>query len=333
MASIGDEPDARSPDLILHHSLPEKPGRVHVVAIGVGEYNRNKLKYPAKDAGQISRYVPSHAVGRGQVLGTTQVLSEGGVTRKAVEDAFTKVRREVRGHPEDTVVVFLAGHTDILTTPTRDRDRRYSLLLQKYEFPASQPLDVAIRGPGVAALDRIAPEEAFLPYAIIYRNLIGLEALRRLVIVDACQAEEVLVDPGVQVVRQLEAMARDARQTRTDYFLASRRGEPASESSALEHGLLTYVLLKGMGATDLKPAPADVQTIFASHPTADADADGRITTGELKRYVAMTLPELSTRLAGVDRGPAGPARPAGPEPTIQGVGVSFPLVQLPPAGR
>ena len=54
--------------------------------------------------------------------------------------AFTELGREVRGRPQDTVVLFLAGHTGVFD------NERFCLLLPKYPFPADAPLMVAVRG-------------------------------------------------------------------------------------------------------------------------------------------------------------------------------------------
>ena len=256
-----------------------------------------------------------------------------------VQRAFEKIRRKVKGRPQDTVVVFLAGHADILEGA--DKRPTYSLLLPKFPFPKDAPLVVAARGPGVASRIRQAPEGTYLPYSAIYRNFASLDSLQRLVIVDACQAEAVLDDPVVRVLDQVKAMDRETRQTRTNYFFASRRGEAAGEAKVLNHGLLTYVMLRGMGAPNLAAPPREISE-FSQYSSADVDKDGIVTTRELHAYVDRILPPLADNLAVAARGvgvplpPVAPAAPPAPaprfaDPRVEASGPSFPLVAIPPA--
>jgi hypothetical protein len=129
---------------------------------------------------------------------------------------------------------------------------------------------------------------------------------------------------------------RDSHPARTSYILATRRGERAAEAEQLEHGLLTYVLLRGMGEPRLRPL-TDVP-IFDEYPSADLDHDGWVQTGELRQYVDMAIPVLAQRFPGlVHRGGAADAA-ARPDSALtqQFEGTSFPLIEImqppPPAG-
>ena len=48
------------------------------------------------------------------VLGLRIVLTNRDVTEAQVDEAFLRIRDRVKERPEDTVVVFLAGHADAL---------------------------------------------------------------------------------------------------------------------------------------------------------------------------------------------------------------------------
>ena len=323
--------DARSPDLILTYTGPEKAARTHVISLGVGNYRKNALRYPGADATELAAYLGSHGVGTSVTFGRTITLTDSQVTEKSVEKAFENVRREVRDNPQDVVVVFLAGHTDVVAD-ANDRPR-FSLLLSDFDFPAGAPERAVFRGPNVA--DGVVKPRAhtFLPYAAIDRQLSHLHALRRLVIVDACQAELIQEDASVRAARQFRAMEQESRPTRTSYFLAARPGESAREAPLLRHGVLTYVLLRGMGAPTLVAPPGDL-VVFRQFPNADVNGDRRVTTRELHHYVDRTLPSLALRVDGMIRAAAPPAPIAGPglpltqTPLIQTEGASFPLVEL-----
>jgi hypothetical protein len=144
-------------------------------------------------------------------------------------------------------------------------------------------------------------------------------------------------DPGVRLIRR--TVDDGAQFSRTSYILAARRGEPANEVAALRHGLLSYVLLRGMGATGLEPVPG--LKIFEAWPTADLDSDHIVTTAELRRYVSLVVPTLASQFPSViSRG--GPGLPEDVRPTanlrqsprLQETGSrSFPLVEVPAPQR
>jgi len=131
-------------------------------------------------------------------------------------------------------------------------------------------------------------------------------------------------------------------QARNSYLLAARRGEPTTEADALGHGLLTYALLRGMGAAGLKAIPADLGGL-PGPPSADFNRDGLVTTDEIVAFADDALPRLARMFprvvlrAGAGRTPPGPdPAEVGPELEqklrLQSAEVSFPLVTLPEAG-
>ena len=289
MAGRPGDIDARSEDVEIPYNGPDPPGRLHVLALGVKDYSRNALRFASVDATRIADHLHQNGIDKVDRPGQKIVLTDGDVTERSVKDAFATLRSEVKGRPEDVVVVFLAGHTDVLKD-TSGRER-FSLLLSPFPFPPEAPLLAFNRGVGVAgAWGEQLPPGSDLPFHVIYRNLSRLEALQRMVIIDACQAEAIFNDPGV---RQIEEMLEnDTRRVRTSYLLAARRGEAANESGVLEHGLLTYVLLRGMQAPGLKPLPVRMAA-FEEAPNADRNSDGFVTSQELREYADRTLPELA----------------------------------------
>jgi len=319
--------DGRSNEIVLDYD-GLTPGRVHVLALGVSKYQTQALRYAAKDAQAVAAFLNQRSAGPGsnQALAPIVLVDEQ-VRKVEVEARFQELRRQVRGRPEDTVVVFVAGHTDI-------RQGFLCLLLPTAKLPAGPDL-VALRG-AEDALPRRPPglvleDSTVLPYALIHNNLRFIEALNRLVIVDACQAEAIFDDPAVRAsVKRLvrRSAARDAHPARTSYILATRRGERAAESEELEHGLLTYVLLRGMGEQGLRPV-VDLP-ILEQFPNADLDHDGLVQTGELRQYAKTTIPVLAERFPNLVLRGNEPAEAARTEatPTPEFEGVSFPLVEL-----
>jgi len=153
------------------------------------------------------------------------------------------------------------------------------------------------------------------------------------VIVDACQAEAINDDAGVRRIQEL--MDSGSQRARTAYLMAARRGEPAHETAALAHGLMTYALLKGMGDTDLESPPA--LAAILDIPNADRDADGVVTTDELRWYSSRLVPRLASNFpllvqrvgAGGKREEVRPGANLGQKPRIQATPASFPLIEIP----
>jgi WD40 repeat protein len=319
--------DGRSREILLTYDGPT-PGQMHVLALGVSKYQTQALRYAAKDARDVAAFLRRRGVNLGEYQPIAPiVLVNDDVRREEVEKGFQELRARVRGRPEDTVVIFLAGHTDI-------RGGFFCLLLPTAELPAG-PQVVALRGPEQRQLPHrpglALNDPTTLPYALIHSNLRYVEALNRLVIVDACQAEALFDDPGVRasVQRRIRRSAeRDAHPARTSYILATRRGERAAEAEELEHGLLTYVLLRGMGEAGLRPL-RDLP-VFEQFPNADLDHDCWVQTRELRQYADLTIPLLSRRFPNlVLRGNlAVGAATTDSTLTREFEGSSFPLVEL-----
>jgi hypothetical protein len=328
VAAPEGSPDSRSPDLEVPFDGPTERGRLHVVALGVGDYQRRRLGYPDRDAEHIAAVLHEHGFqAQGKSGGARIVRTNGDVTPEGVQEAFRDVADQVKGRPQDTVVVFLAGHTGVFD------NNRFGLLLPSYKFPAqdasvSQTRDgVVFRSSSGGRFD----ERTVLPYALIERGLMRLDALNRLVIVDACQAEAINDDAEVQNIRKWVEIRN--RRARTSYLMAARRGEPALEIEGLRHGLFTYALLRGMGpgALDRSQEPEEIRSLGLPED-ADFNHDGIITTGELDEYAHRALPRIAQSYPHlVARSRAG-ATGSGPsleqDLRLQSTNVSFALIPL-----
>ncbi|CAN5904544.1 hypothetical protein BH23PLA1_BH23PLA1_00150 [soil metagenome] len=330
--------DGRSNEVELRYRGLEQevPGLLHVLALGVSDYAvpSRALPYARDDARQLSdtlgrlgrqndprteeeRLRDRDTSGREAQI---HMLTDRDVTSDKVANAFQEIRKAIQGHPEDTVVVLLAGHADALlgsTAPGReDPSASYFLILPEFPFPVGPgPIDPALAQNLLQEQRGRKNPETLLSFSEIYRHFLHLGARNRLVIVDACGAEAIRQDD--RVLRLQELIDQGAYRSRTDYILAARRGEPAGEVTALRQGLLTYTLLRGLGRDDLPPAPG--VSSFETMPDADRDRDGYLTTDELRQYVEQTLPELARRfpLMVQRSGVGGPTTPTIPEAQVQ----------------
>ncbi len=285
--------DGLSPTLELQCDRPAD-GLLHILSIGVSQYpnspKEQHLKFAHDDAEAVADLLSQRAI---KGVGLKKVFTEEEATREAIERALDEIRVATMKRPEDSVVVFMAGHTDI-------RGDYLCLLLQDAELPELQIAqavgdgELLVRGAIADGQNRgrRPPRlngDDVLPYYVIHRGLSNIRALNRLVIIDACQAEALHSDPGVQMVTRWMA-DRDAYEAKTSYILAARRGERAFEADKLRHGLLSYSLLYGLGYDDLKIIPES--EIFDDWPTADLDRDLTIRASELRQYAEETLPPL-----------------------------------------
>jgi hypothetical protein len=305
----------------------ETPGKTHVLALGISKYQGQPLQYAHKDAQSFADFLAGKRQGP-EGKAESIVLLDNKVTRRAVEGAFETLRDHVRRHPEDTVVIFLAGHTTI-------RGGRFCLLLPNAVLP-NQPIapgELALRAP---VGDERLKDADLLPYIMIDFNLKAVDALQRVVIIDACEAAAIYDNiRSRQAFRQYADWDARGAEARTSYILATRRGERAGEAPALEHGLLTYTLLRGMGERGLRPIGEP--DIFRANPTADLNGNGWIETAELQEYARRTIPALAERFPGLLRGP-GRGSPDRSEsaavvsPALDRSG-SFRLVEAPGRGR
>ena len=111
------------------------------MALGVKDYQRRSLKYAEDDADQLSEFLHRSGVRRRRAnRASRHVLHGADISRKNVERVFDEIARRVEDRPQDTVVVFLAGHTGVFDP------QRFCLLLPTYPFSEEEPIQVATRG-------------------------------------------------------------------------------------------------------------------------------------------------------------------------------------------
>lgn len=312
------EVEGRSETVEIRYDGSDSPPQLHILALGVSRYNdaARSLQFADRDATQLAEFLHRTGLRASGTPGLQIVLTDDDVTTERVDDAFARLRDRVKGRPEDTVAVFLAGHADTL-------NERFYLLLPSFPFGKRD-------GAARARLD--IPARSVLPYVALHRNLARLGALHRVVMIDACQAEAIRDDPGVRMLQEL--IDTEAHRARTAYLLAARRGEPAGEVAALAHGLMTYALLKGMGERNLESVPG--LTVFDELPTADRNHDGVITTDELRWYTALTVPRLAASFpqvvmrqgATTQQASFRPSANLAQDPRVQASSASFPLIEL-----
>src|SRR5262249_12683481 len=129
--------------------------------------------------------------------------------------------------PWDTLVLFLAGHGVVL-------DDHYFY----YPYAMKEPR-------GAEEAGRYG-----LPAREIAEHLISAEAVNRIVILHTCAAGQAAGALPTPLRAAASRLTRDAGQL---MIMATSAVGEAQESDALEHGVLTYTLLAGLGAVDRGP--------------------------------------------------------------------------------
>lgn len=276
-------PDGRSPTRFRSFDGPT-PGKVHVLAIGIGAYREgSKLNYATRDAESFLSLIKRKAPAREAAYRT--IMTDDQVSLQAIDAELIRLRRQGI-NPEDTVIVYFSGHARI-------QDDRFQFLL-----PGADP-------------NLAAPQPSY-PVSSLYRRLSAVDSLNRLVIIDSCQTERIGNDPSMLRARQT---IRDPDKARIHFILASRNATRTGEAVPLEHGVLTYAILHGLGDPDL-PGPDQLRGLrgpaFAPPPPrrADLDGDGIVLSSEVDAYAWNMIPNLLTRMPEIVlRGPKVDALP------------------------
>ncbi len=253
-AGISSNPD--SIRLTYDAPAPPKPA-LHVLAIGISQYRDPSwnLGFARADAEALARFFELKS-GKLFHSVSAKVLIDSAATwaniRQAIDDTAGKAR------PEDVVLIYFAGHGIAL-------DRRYYLLPHDMRSEATLDEDVKKFGiPDVALQDALRK----------------VRAVKRIVILDACESGTALDILARALAAQRAALEMLIRAEGVFIIAASTRQQEAIEIPELGHGVLTYALLSGLGATGDDKAPG---------------AAGVVTMYGLLQYVSQKVPELATR--------------------------------------
>jgi WD40 repeat protein/uncharacterized caspase-like protein len=267
----------------ITYDTPPVPADLYVLTVGVSGYAQKDyaLQYAAKDATDLSKVFKTS--GKGMYAAVHELsLVDADVTREKVLAAKEWLGK---AKVDDTVIVFLAGHGLLSST-------------LEYYF-------------GTVDVDFSQPSERGLAYEAMEDLLDGLDARRKLLMIDTCNsgeadpADAVLVadaskgDARVKVrsVRGLKVAAKgdgggvasaellrqvfaDLRRGSGAVVLSSAGGyEFALESDQWKNGVFTYSVIEGL-----------------TTGVADKNKDGLVEVSELREYVTAKVQELTKGL-------------------------------------
>lgn len=247
-----------------------KKGDLYMITIGVSEYkdNRFNLKYPSKDARDISTTIQ-----QSKELYNNIYLKELKDSEVTIEN-ITQLKEFLKSaRPNDGVIIFIAGHGVL--------DANLDYYYATYD------------------IDFDNPGERGLPYEELEKLLSEVKAFRKLLIMDTCHSgeldkEEVEKSNEVEVevgdvgfraagqgirekegfgventVELMESLFSDVRKGTGATVISGAGGaEFAMESDEWNNGLFTYCLLYGLTSGE-----------------ADLNHDNKIHVSEIRKYV------------------------------------------------
>jgi len=242
------------------------PPTLRLTAVGVNEYSnpRFNLNYAVADAVSVAEVLGERAQPVFERV-RERVLLNAEAGRRAVLDGLAALSE---GDKSDAAVVFLSGHA-------RTVGADWYFLPHELRYLAD---DQHVREVGISGQE-------------LTERLIESPAQRILVIIDTCQAGAFIGDMGE--FGQRRALRELRERTGVFVIAATRADQLAPEYRRLGHGLLTYVLLRGLGPGDDGRLEADRKP-----------ADGVLTVTELQTYVEREVPLVAHELDARLRSPA-----------------------------
>jgi hypothetical protein len=271
-SASNDDDSAGSEPVRLHLVYKEyKPTpRLYVLAVGVKEYSSGirSLKYSDLDAVAIAEQFQTRSLPVFQDV-KVRCLVDKDATRARIVSELAELAKATK--PWDTLVLFLAGHGVVL-------DDHYFY----YPYAMKEPR-------GAEEAGRYG-----LPAREIAEHLISAEAVNRIVILDTCAAGQVADELPTALRAAASRLKRDTGQL---MIMATSAVGEAQESDALEHGVLTYTLLAGLGAVDRGPLANYPVSLLPDNKEKVVDAVDWFTYAAVNIGKLMNNPPKGSRTA------------------------------------
>lgn len=236
-----DRTESAADELVLFASAPQGRPQLRVLAVGVNRY-RNALldlSFSVPDA----RGVAALFRNVGKRLFRDVVVAElydADATRARIRAQLGELRAT---HPEDVVVVYLAGHGD-----TAGDDWFFI----PHELTQPERSDMLQR-------DGLSSRE-------LAEALKAMPARKVVVLIDACKSGAAI--GGFRGLEERRLLAQLSRASGTHLIAATTKEQLAAELHALGHGVFTYALLEGLGgkaAADGRDITARKLMVYVEH--------------------------------------------------------------------
>jgi hypothetical protein len=214
--------------LSVEHEVSADRPRLHLLAVGIDAYRREELTLNFAAADALALRDRLDALGRPlyRDVESVTVLNHD-ADRHAILEAMAKLEAV---DPQDAVVIYLAGHGEVLRG-------RFHFMGSAVSYPYR--------------LEEM--QDTGLAFEELAEYIARLQARQVLLLIDACKSGDAL--------GRLQTDDRDRRALQVfshtlgvHMIAATAKGQLAMELKELGHGVFTYTLLKGLnGAADSTP--------------------------------------------------------------------------------
>jgi len=263
--------EAEPVEVVLRYEQSLPKSDLYVLTVGINQYadNNLRLNFASTDAQALAGLFQRRAGALYENVYVTQIV-DAEATRESIREAVQRLAAATK--PQDTLVVFLAGHGIMV-------GQRYYFVPHDFRKQKSR-LDDDLRDQGFPA-DELAD------------ILATAQALKRLLILDTCASGGALTAGfhGRSGFALRGAIERLSRTQGVFTIAASAASEEAQESELLGHGVLTYALLAGLNAVEGGPLDSMPIPASGSQPVVDVLS--------WFSYASGHVPQLTEELFGV----------------------------------
>ena len=275
---LATNPGAGRAEAMRHIENPNEIGQpsLHGVAVGINDYSAHRKAdaVGVRSFGDLVRADDDASAFRKSVLtyrgegkefpaGDVRLMLDATVDRQTLLGSLAELKKQQEAgkvKPGDLLVVFFAGHGDLLTNagralPVKADGRGFAADSGKFVFCCSN------YSPSTAATTTVSGEELF--------DLLADFNCRKLVLLDTCHA-------GGAVDANLLRRCIPNGQGPV-VIAACDESEKSFEDDRLRHGVFTYAVLEALGP---------------KFRAANRASDGKLTAEELFAYVSERVPEL-----------------------------------------
>lgn len=254
--------EAGAKTLLINNKASANKPNCYLLAVGINSYENESmnLNYAKRDAQDFVKHLKSN---KGTLYGEVQVLTlyDKHATKSKLEEYLDYIAKVAK--PNDVFMMYYAGHGSLI-------DDEFYLI----------PADCK------RLYDSGIVQKSALSSHVLQSKLTKVQALKQVIIMDACQSGAGAAVLAVRGGIEERAIAQLSRSAGVHVLASSGSDQYAIEFDELGHGLFTYVLLKAMeGEADGSPK------------------DGQITVYEIKSFLDALVPEYSEELKGAAQYP------------------------------
>ncbi len=224
-----DRVESLPSEIVVYSVKADAKSNIYILSIGVGDYNLKSLALP---------FAKHDAESVNDILSNLNISSEGKLKIYSIYDkdanvpnvnkAFAEIAKMAK--PEDTFILYFAGHGITITNPSTDI-AEYYLVMQNTN---NDFLSDEFRKLNLSATN-------------ISNNIELIKALNQLIIIDACQSGDAISKINKQMFRAGEkTLSLVSRRSGLNILSSTTSDKPAYEILDLQHGLFTYTLLEGL---------------------------------------------------------------------------------------